>query len=183
MISVLNSVPYLPETLVVLESTANGLNHFYRRWISARDGVTDPFLGETYAAIFVPWWRDPQYAMRFPSEEQRERFAGQIGTGPYGEDEPFLVEVCGCTPEQLLWRRMQIRTQHEDNIDLFKQENPATDEEADPRAAGDPGGGEGARPGAGDAAREGVRDEALGVGDDRHSDRSLVGAGGGRGRA
>jgi hypothetical protein len=40
------------------------------------------------------------------------------------------VELHGCTPEQLLWRRMQIRTQHEDNVELFKQEYPASDEEA-----------------------------------------------------
>jgi hypothetical protein len=135
MISVLNSVPYLPETLVVLEATANGLNHFYRRYMAAREGMADELSGETYAAIFVPWWRDPQYSMRFPSEEVRERFIASIGDGPegnpqVGEDEPMLYETLGLTPEQLLWRRMQIRTQHEDNVDLFKQENPATDEEA-----------------------------------------------------
>jgi hypothetical protein len=130
MISVLNSVPYLPETLVVLESTANGLNHFYRRWVSAREGVKDPDTGETYVPIFVAWWRDPSYAMQFSSDEARARFVDGIGTGPYGEDEVPLVELYGCTPEQLLWRRMQIRTQHEDNVELFKQEYPASDEEA-----------------------------------------------------
>jgi len=130
MISVLNSVPMLPETLVVLESTANGLNHFYRRWVSAKEGAEDPDTGETYVPIFYGWWRDPAYAMAFSTDEARARFVSSIGTGPYGEDEPDLVDRYGCTPEQLLWRRMQIRTQHEDNIDLFKQEYPASDEEA-----------------------------------------------------
>ena len=130
MISILNSVPYLPETLVVLESTANGLNHFARRWDSAVEGADDPDTGETYVAIFVPWWRDPNYALSFATLEDRERFEKSIGTGPYGDDEPRLVEEYGCTPEQLYWRRMQIRTQHEDNIALFKQENPASPEEA-----------------------------------------------------
>jgi hypothetical protein len=130
MISVLNSVPYLPETIVVLESTANGLNHFYRRWVSARDGIDDPDTGETYIPIFAPWWRDAEYQMLFSSDEARDRFERSIGTGPYGDDEPRLVELYGCTPEQLLWRRMQIRTQHEDNVELFKQEYPASDEEA-----------------------------------------------------
>ena len=130
MISVLNSVPYLPETIVVLESTANGLNHFYRRWISAREGIGDPDSGETYIPIFAPWWRDAEYRMAFSCVEQRERFIDSIGKGPYGDDEPMLTELHGCTPEQLLWRRMQIRTQHEDNVDLFKQEYPASDEEA-----------------------------------------------------
>jgi hypothetical protein len=130
MISVLNSVPYLPETLVVLESTANGLNHFYRRWVSAREGVDDPDTGETYVPIFFAWWRDPSYAMPFSSDTDRARFIETIGTGPYGDDEVALVELYGCSPEQLRWRRMQIRTQHEDNVDLFRQEYPASDEEA-----------------------------------------------------
>jgi hypothetical protein len=130
MISVLNSVPFLPETLVVLESTANGLNHFYRRWVTASEGVDDPDTGETYVPMFAAWWRASEYQMRFPTDEARDRFVASIGVGPYGEDEPELVERYGCTPEQLLWRRMQIRTQHEDNIDLFRQEYPASPEEA-----------------------------------------------------
>jgi hypothetical protein len=130
MISVLNSVPFLPDTLVVLEATANGLNHFYRRWVSAIEGTGDPHSGETYVPMFAAWWRASEYQMAFPTVEARERFVETIGLGPYGEDEPELVEVYGCTPEQLLWRRMQIRTQHEDNIDLFRQEYPASPEEA-----------------------------------------------------
>jgi hypothetical protein len=130
MVSVLNSVPYEPETLVVLESTANGLNHFYRRWMSAVEGQDDPDTGETYATLFVPWWRDPAYALPFATDDERARFISSIGTGPYGEDEGDLVELYGCSPEQLRWRRMQIRTQHEDNVQLFKQENPASPEEA-----------------------------------------------------
>jgi hypothetical protein len=130
MISVLNSVPFLPDTLVVLEATANGLNHFYRRWVSAMEGTGDPHSGETYVPMFAAWWRASEYQMAFPGDEARARFVETIGLGPYGEDEPELVEVYGCTPEQLLWRRMQIRTQHEDNIDLFRQEYPASPEEA-----------------------------------------------------
>lgn len=130
MISVLNSVPFLPGTLVVLEATANGLNHFYRRWVSAREGIDDPDTGETYEPMFAPWWRVSEYQMLFSSPDARERFARSIGTGPYGDGEEALVELYGCTPEQLLWRRMQIRTQHEDSVELFMQEYPASDEEA-----------------------------------------------------
>jgi hypothetical protein len=80
--------------------------------------------------IFFAWWRDPSYAMPFSSDTDRARFIETIGTGPYGDDEVALVELYGCSPEQLRWRRMQIRTQHEDNVDLFRQEYPASDEEA-----------------------------------------------------
>jgi hypothetical protein len=40
------------------------------------------------------------------------------------------IELYELTPEQLFWRRMMIRTQHEESVELFKQENPASDEEA-----------------------------------------------------
>jgi hypothetical protein len=134
MLSVLNAVPYVPESIVVLESTAAGLNHFYRRWIAARDGAQDPDTGESYVPIFVPWWRDPECSMPFSNELERERFIATIGDeAQYGEmaaDEEGLLELYGLTPEQLRWRRMMIRSNHEGNVSLFKQENPASDEEA-----------------------------------------------------
>jgi hypothetical protein len=132
MVSMLNSVPFEPETLVVLESTAYGLNHFYRRWISAVAGDADELTGESYIPIFVPWWRDPAYTVAFPTEGHRERFVDSIGAvDEYSpDDEVMLAEALELSAEQLLWRRMQIRTQHEGNVELFKQENPATPEEA-----------------------------------------------------
>jgi len=130
----MNAVPYVPETIVVIESTANGLNHFHKRWLSARDGQADPDSGESYAAIFIPWWRDPDCSQAFPTVEDRERFVETIGDenrlGEIAEAEQALIDLYGCTPEQLLWRRRMIREQHESNVELFKQENPASDEEA-----------------------------------------------------
>ena len=134
MLSTLNAVPYVPETIVVLESTANGLNFFYRRWVSAEQGQEDPETGEAYIPVFCPWWRDPECAMPFDNPGARERFVESIGDtqrfAETAEDEPMLAEMHGCTPEQLAWRRMMIRTQHDNKVELFKQENPATPEEA-----------------------------------------------------
>ncbi len=129
MLSLLNAVPYEPETIVVLESTANGMNHFHRRWLSACEGAEDPDTGEVYTAIFTPWWRDPACMSPFSTVEQRERFVASIGDesayGEVAEDENMLVELYALSPEQLRWRRMMIRTQHENNVQLFHQENPA----------------------------------------------------------
>lgn len=134
MLAQLNAVPYEPETIVVLESTANGLNHFHRRWLSATDGARDPDTGETYAALFVGWWQDPSCARRFATGEDRARFVEGIGDeGEYGElaaDEQMLIESYGCTPEQLFWRRTMVRTQHSGSVELFRQEFPASAEEA-----------------------------------------------------
>ena len=134
MLSMLNAVSYEPETIVVLESTANGLNHFHRRWISARDGQKDPETGESYRALFVPWWRDPACSAPFPNDEAKDRFLEGIGDeSKYGEvatDEPMLQELYQCSPEQLFWRRRMIREQHESSVELFNQENPHSDEVA-----------------------------------------------------
>src|SRR6202042_2514841 len=42
MLSLLNATPYELETMVIQETTANGMNHFWRRWVAARDGAEDP---------------------------------------------------------------------------------------------------------------------------------------------
>lgn len=134
MLAILNAVPYVEETCVVQESTANGMNFFYRRWSAAVDGVHDPELGESYAPVFVPWWRDPECALAFENASERDRFVESISDtkrlGELAEDEEALQELYDCSPEQLRWRRMMVRTQHEGNVDLFKQENPASPEEA-----------------------------------------------------
>lgn len=134
MLAMLEALPYEQETICAIESTANGLNHFYRRWISAREGSTDPVRGEVYTPIFVPWWRDPDCSMRFPTAEERERFIESIGRtadlGELAEDEPMLVQLYGATPEQLLWRRMKIQEQPDKSVQTFNQENPHSDEVA-----------------------------------------------------
>jgi hypothetical protein len=134
MLAVLNAVPYVEDTIIVMESTANGLNHFHRRWVLAKEGAKDFETGETYLPLFVAWWQDPSSVIPFSTPDQRERFAETIGnTKDYGEiaeDEKMLIERHGCTPEQLFWRRMQIRDHHENKVDLFNQENPHSDEAA-----------------------------------------------------
>lgn len=48
--SVVSGIPSMPMTLVVMESTANGVgNFFHREWLRAEDGVSDKI------PFFVPW--------------------------------------------------------------------------------------------------------------------------------
>jgi hypothetical protein len=134
MLAMLNAVPYEQDTVIVMESTANGLNHYHRRWLLAKEGSEDPDTGESYLPLFVGWWRDPAASLSFSTAADRERFVESIGdTKAYGEtaeDERMLIELYGCTAEQLFWRRMQIRTQHENSVEKFNQENPHSDESA-----------------------------------------------------
>lgn len=135
MLAMLEALPHEEETICAMESTANGLNHFYKRWISAREGAADPDLsGEVYAPLFVPWWRDDTCSIQFATAEGRERFESSIGNtrelGEVAEDEPMLVELYAVTPEQLLWRRMKIQEQPDRSVQTFNQENPHSDEVA-----------------------------------------------------
>jgi hypothetical protein len=134
LLGLLNAVGSVPESIIVLESTANGFNHFQKRWERAVDGAEDPEAGGSYVPIFAAWWEDPACAVRWPGTEEgqarRERFVASIGTGPYGEEEPNLVEHYGCTPEQLAWRRRTIRENCDDDIEKFHQEYPASPEQA-----------------------------------------------------
>lgn len=122
--ALLNAVPDEPETLIVLESTANGSNHFKTRWERAMAGDS------LYVPIFAAWHEDPGNVLPFATDEDREEFIANLGEGEWGEDEPRLVEEFGCTPEQLHWRRQTIVDKTEANLDLFKQEYPASPEEA-----------------------------------------------------
>jgi hypothetical protein len=89
---VLQGVPDDLETMVILESTANSANFWKRLWDQAEAGENE------YIAFFMGWWRDPSCYSRFFSEEDRAEFISDIGRGPYGEEEPHLVETYGCTP-------------------------------------------------------------------------------------
>lgn len=124
MPGILNTVPDDPGTAVFLESTANGANFFKAWWDRAVHGESE------YIPFFVGWTDDPSCWREFATPADREAFVETIGTGPYGEAEPNLVELFGCTPEQLYWRRYTISDKNEGRVELFNQEYPATAEEA-----------------------------------------------------
>jgi hypothetical protein len=128
--AILNAVPYEPETMVVLESTANGSNFFKRRWDEAVAGEEAPD-GSSYVPIFAAWHEDPAYTLPFRDDEHEHRFREEVyGRGEWGEDEPMYVDQFGLTMEQLHWRRMMIRDQCESKLDKWKQEYPASPGEA-----------------------------------------------------
>lgn len=122
-LSLLNAVPDLPGTLIVIESTANGTNEFRKRWDRAYAGDGD------YAPVFISWLIDPDCWRAFGSMEDRADFEAQIGDGPYGADEPGLVEL-GASAEQLHWRRTAIVDKCDGDVAKFKQEYPSHPGEA-----------------------------------------------------
>lgn len=123
LLALKNAVPRDEDTLVVLESTANGHNYFKEEWDRAAAGESD------YAPVFVAWFDEPDYRIEFPSAEERARFEESVGDGPFGEDEPRLLEA-GLELEQLLWRRWCIANNCDGSLEKFRQEYPSSPEEA-----------------------------------------------------
>lgn len=121
--SLLNAVPDEPDTLVILESTSNGYNHWRDLCLAAQEGRND------FALVFLPWFDEPQYSREFFSDEERGEFLESIGTGDWGEAEPDLQEL-GCTPEQLQWRRWAIENRCQGDLRVWMQEYPSTLEES-----------------------------------------------------
>jgi len=108
---VVQTIPDLAGTEIVLESTANGLgNEFHERWQQAEAGVGD------YIAIFVPWFWSPEYS--------REPGPGFTLT----DEEQEYADLYGLDDGQMAWRRAKI-AELKDPL-LFKQEYPATAAEA-----------------------------------------------------
>lgn len=112
---VVQAIPDLPDTEVCLESTANGIGgEFHERWQQAERGEGD------YIAIFIPWFWSDEYRRPVPEDFVRT------------DEEQKLVDLHGSNgltdDEQLVWRRAKI-AELKDPL-LFKQEYPATAEEA-----------------------------------------------------
>jgi hypothetical protein len=108
---VVQTVPELPGTEIILESTANGVGgEFHERWQQAEAGIGD------YEAIFIPWFWSPEYARPVPP--------GFV----LDDEEQAYADAHGLTLEQMAWRRNKI-AELKDEM-LFKQEYPATAAEA-----------------------------------------------------
>jgi hypothetical protein len=108
---ILQAVPRVKGTEIVLESTANGMgNLFHRYWQAAERGLSD------YIPIFIPWFWQVEYRALVP--------AGFV----LDAEETEYCEAYDLDLEQMAWRRGKI-IELEDPL-LFKQEYPAYPAEA-----------------------------------------------------
>jgi len=108
----LQAVPHLPDTMVLIESTANGFDFFREFFMMSSRGETD------FAPVFFPWHSLPEYRMPpperlIPTPEERE-----------------LAKKYGLDDAQLHWRRWCIRNNCGGDERMFRQEYPASPEDA-----------------------------------------------------
>jgi hypothetical protein len=120
--AVLNMVPDLPETDVILQSTANGLGgEFYELCQKAQD----PASGSGFEFLFFGWLEHPLYRLAFEHAADEVHLADHLD-----REEGELHELRGATLQQLHWRRRKIATECRGHIELFHQEYPTTPDEA-----------------------------------------------------
>jgi hypothetical protein len=134
-IALMQAVPDSPDTLVVIESTANGMNHFEKLWTEAVAGQNE------FVPFFWPWWKQDEYARPFATDRERAEFrVGDTEQSPFAEREPELLdpgpididtgEHVPLSLEQLNWRRWAIANRCGGSIDKFNQEYPSTPADA-----------------------------------------------------
>lgn len=120
----LETVHPVPDTAIILESTANGaVGGFYERWRNAKAGMGD------YVPLFFPWTLDPACVRAVPQGFSLSREAPNEVVLPEHE----YQQLHGCTMEQMAWRRWKIQEKDLDGMDgsmVFSQEYPITDAEA-----------------------------------------------------
>ncbi len=127
MTGLMQAIPKDPDTMVVVESTANGVgNDFHKLWELAND----PARESDWVALFFAWYEHPEYRLelRVPPEQ----FESSLN-----KEEAELMKRYTLTLEQMHWRRWTINTTCQGDIERFRQEYPSYAEEAF-RASGRP---------------------------------------------
>lgn len=113
MAGLLQAVPNLPNTMVILESTANGVgDYFYNMWKKAERGESD------FIPLFFPWYEHDEYRMEPERDFKRT------------DEEQEMVDAYGLDDEQLSWRRWCIRNQCGNDPEVFCQEYPLFPDQA-----------------------------------------------------
>lgn len=114
MLGLMQAVPNTPNTMVILESTANGVGgYFYDEWQRAKNGESD------FVALFFAWFEEPQYEMDVPANFT-----------PTPEEQELMRRYPEITHRKLVWRRWCIKNNCGGDPELFKQEYPSDDMEA-----------------------------------------------------
>jgi hypothetical protein len=117
MLGLHQSVPTTPESMIVMESTANGVgNYFYQQWKAAETGENE------YVPLFFPWWQHPEYTANFCQLSEK--------VGDLLNEEERLLSRIGVDEDHLAWRRYAIRNLCGGDINQFHQEYPSSPDEA-----------------------------------------------------
>lgn len=115
------TVPLLPDSEVVLESTADGLGNLYHQmWVLALAGKSD------YMAVFIPWFIQREYRRQVPADFE------------LSDEDAEYMKAFGLDLEQMAWRQSKIASDFAGKTSWFDQEYPATPDMAFQRVGHQP---------------------------------------------
>ena len=110
-VGLFQAVPNLPDTMIVIESTANGYEYFKELWDMAVRGESD------FIPVFVGWNELEEYKIPYTGFELNEY-------------EKKIQKTYNLSLEQLSWRRWCIKNNCGGDEEQFKQEYPISPHEA-----------------------------------------------------
>ena len=116
---IMQSIPNIIDSLVVIESTANGFNDFKEIWdkaVSEENG---------FVPMFFAWYDHDEYIISFETELDKQRFIETMT-----EYEIYLQDNLKLPLERINWWRWALKNNCGGDINMMKQENPSTAEEA-----------------------------------------------------
>ncbi len=111
LLGLLQAVPNNPNTMIIIESTANGFEYYKELWDNAVAGAND------FIPLFIGWNELSEYQMPYTGFDLTK-------------EEKELQRLYGITLEQLTWRRWCIANNCGGDEEQFKQEYPINPEEA-----------------------------------------------------
>lgn len=110
--ALLQAVPNHPDTMVIIESTANGYDDFKELWDAAERGESD------FEPVFFGW------------HEMRDYRMSVVPGTEWTADELAIKAAYNLDDEQLQWRRWCIKNNCGGDERMFRQEYPASADEA-----------------------------------------------------
>lgn len=111
LIGLIQAVPSSPDSIIIIESTANGYEDFKDMWDDAVAGKSE------FVPVFCAWWKLKEYRKPYNGFELTE-------------EEAELKKLYKLDNEQIAWRRWCIQNNCRGDLSLFKQEYPSNPEEA-----------------------------------------------------
>lgn len=111
MTGLLQSVPNTPDSMIIIESTANGFEYYKEMWDRAVANDSD------FYPLFVGWNELKEYSMTYTGFDLTR-------------EEKELQAQYNLTLDQLTWRRWCIKNNCSGDVEQFKQEYPICPEEA-----------------------------------------------------
>jgi len=116
MTALLQAVPDTPNTMIIAESTANGMGGWWYDFINNKND---------FEQVFVAWFEIESYLRAFESDIKKAEFERLLTA-----EDKNLIDAFGVSLEQLNWKKHTVENQLNGDEDKFRQEYPATVEES-----------------------------------------------------